>query len=99
MVLFSCKKIKLISFIISLVYVLIATIVVMVGFPKYQIIGFNHNHVLWQPLVVITYPANVLLFGLVMVDNSIPSIVILQTIVLFLFWFVLYKILMRIYKT
>ena len=92
------NKIKLISFIISFVYVFIGTIVVMVGFPKYEIMGFDYNHPLWNPLVALTYPVNILLFGLVMVDNSISSIIILQTIVLCLFWFILYKILMRIYK-
>ena len=92
------NKIKIISFIISLIYVLLGTIVVMVGFPKYEIMGFDHNHPLWSPLVIITIPANIFLFGLVMVDNSILSIIILQTIVFCLFWFILYKILMRIYK-
>ncbi len=92
------NKIKLISLIISLVYVFIGTIVVMVGFPKYQIMGFDYNHFLWQPLVVITYPVNILLFGLVMVDNSIPSIIILQTIVLGVCWFTLYKILRKFNK-
>jgi len=75
--------------------VLLGTIVVMVSFPKYEILGFDYNHPLWTPLVVITFPVNVLLFGLVMVDNSIMSIAILQAIVLCVFWFVLYKILIR----
>lgn len=89
------NKIKFISFIISLVYVFIGTIVVMVSFPKYEMLGFNYDHPLWTPLVIITFPVNVLLFGLVMVDNSIPSIIILQTIVLCVFWFILYKILRK----
>jgi len=75
--------------------VLLGTIVVMVSFPKYEMMGFDYNHPLWTPLMVITFPVNVLSFGLVMVDNSIMSIVILQTIVLCVFWFVLYKILIR----
>ena len=74
---------------------LLGTIVVMVSFPKYEMMGFDYNHPLWTPLMVITFPVNVLSFGLVMVDNSIMSIVILQTIVLCVFWFVLYKILIR----
>ena len=86
------NKIKLISFIISLVYVFLGTIVVMVSFPKYEMLGFNYDHSLWIPLVIITFPVNILLFGLAMVDNSIPSIIILQTIVLFVCWFTLYKI-------
>ena len=80
------------SFILSFIYVFVGTIVVMVSFPKYEIMGFNYEHILWTPLVIITFPINGLLFGLVMVDNSILSIVILQTIVFCFFWFVLYKI-------
>lgn len=96
---FSMKnKIKLTSFIISLLYVFIGTVVVIVGFPKYEMLGFDHNHPLWRPLFTITYPVNIFLFGLVMVDNSILSIIILQTIVFCLFWFILHKILMRIYR-
>lgn len=89
------NRTRFISFIISIIYVLIGTIVVMVSFPKYEMMGFDYNHPLWTPLMVITFPVNVLLFGLVMVHNSIMSIVILQTIVLCVFWFVLYKILIR----
>lgn len=89
------NKTRFISFIISTIYVLLGTIVVMVSFPKYEMMGFDYNHPLWTPLMVITFPVNVLSFGLVMVDNSIMSIVILQTIVLCVFWFVLYKILIR----
>lgn len=92
------NKIKIISFAISLLYVTVGTIVVIVSFPQYEMIGFNYNHPLWTPLLIITFPVNVLLFGLVMVDNSFLSIFILQTIVFCLFWFILHKILMRIYK-
>ncbi len=91
--------IKLKSFIISFLYVLIGTVVVMVVFPKYEMLGFDHNHPLWTPLMVITYPANILLFGLVVVDDSILSIIMLQTIVLCIFWFILYLILKSMQKT
>lgn len=92
------KNIKLMSFTISFIYVFVGTIVVMVSFPKYEIMGFDHNHPLWIPLAIITLPVNIFLSGLVMVDNSIVSIIILQTIVFCLFWFIVHKILMRIYK-
>lgn len=63
----------------------------MASFPKYEIFGFNHNHPLWSYLVLITMPTNLLLFGLVMVDNSLVTIIILQTIIFFIFWFLVYK--------
>jgi len=79
-----------ISFLISFIYVLTGTITVMVGFPKYEIFGFNHNHPLWLYLVIVTLPVNLLLSGLVMVDNSLSAIIILQTIILFICWFLVY---------
>ena len=65
------KKNIITSFLISFFYVLLGTIVVVVSFPEYQILGFNHEHPLWLPLVIITLPVNILLFGLVMVEFSI----------------------------
>lgn len=71
------KKNIITSFLISFFYVLLGTIVVVVSFPKYQILGFNHEHPLWLPLVIFTLPVNILLFGLVMVEFSIFYILIL----------------------
>ncbi len=71
------KKNIITSFLISFFYVLLGTIVVVVSFPEYQILGFNHEHPLWLPLVIFTLPVNILLFGLVMVEFSIFYILIL----------------------
>lgn len=90
------KKNIITSFLISFFYVLLGTIVVVVSFPKYQIFGFDYNHPLWLPLVIITLPVNILLFGLVMVDFSIFYILILQGIILLLCWIVIYFILKNI---
>jgi hypothetical protein len=81
------------SFGVSLFYVLIGTITVMVSFPDYSIFGFDYNSPLWMPLVILTLPVNILLFGLVIVDNSFLGILILQSIVFFVTWFLFYKIL------
>lgn|SRR5690606_20122557 len=80
------------TLIFSLVYVFLGTLTAMVGFPKYEILGFNHNSFLWLPLVVLTLPVNILLFGLLVVDNSLISIFLLQTIVFFILWFILYML-------
>jgi hypothetical protein len=77
----------------SFLYVFIGTITVMVIFPKYSIMGFDYNSFLWGPMAIFTLPVNCLLFGLVIVDNSILSILLLQTPVFLLTWFLLYKIL------
>ena len=87
------RKLIIRSFIISFIYVLLGTITVVVSFPKYQIFGFDYNHPLWLPLVIITLPVNILLFGLVMVEFSIFYILILQGIILLLCWTLIYFIL------
>ena len=87
------KKLLLLSFSISLVYVLLGTMVVLVSFPKFQTFGFSHEHPLWLPLAIFTLPVNILLFGLAMVDF------ILQTIVFLICWGVIHlmiKILLNI---
>ena len=80
------RKLLLLSFSISLVYVLLGTMVVLVSFPKFQTFGFSHEHPLWLPLVIFTLSVNILLFGLAMVDLSFSSIFILQTIVSLICW-------------
>ncbi len=90
------KKNIITSFLISFFYVLLGTIVVVVSFPEYQILGFNHEHPLWLPLVIFTLPVNILLFGLVMVEFSIFYILILQGIILLLCWTLIYFILKNI---
>ncbi len=84
------KKI-LISFFISLIYVLLGTVVAMASLPKYFIFGFGYDHPLWLTLVIVTFPSNFILFGLLIVSDSIFSILILQTIILFIIWFLVYK--------
>ena len=84
------RKLLLLSFGISLIYVLLGTIVVLVSLPKFQTFGFSHEHPLWLPLVIFTLPVNILLFGLAMVDLSFSSIFILQTIVLLICWGVIH---------
>lgn len=90
------KKNIITSFLISFFYVLLGTIVVVVSFSEYQILGFNHEHPLWLPLVIFTLPVNILLFGLVMVEFSIFYILILQGIILLLCWTLIYFILKNI---
>ena len=86
------RKLLLLSFSISLVYVLLGTMVVLVSFPKFQTFGFSHEHPLWLPLVIFTLPVNILLFGLAMVDLSFSSIFILQTIVFLICWRIIHLI-------
>lgn len=81
------------ALIISFFYVLLGTITVMVSFPDYSIMGFDYNSPLWLPLVILTIPVNILLFGLVIVDISFIAIFILKSIVFLITWLVVYKLL------
>jgi len=92
------NKILFGTMLFSLIYVLLGTLVVLVSFPEYSLFGFDYNSTLWTPLVIITYPVNILLFGLVMVDVSFLSIFILQTIVFLILWFILYKLVLYYFK-
>lgn len=89
----------LISFLISFIYVFLATIVAMVAFPKYEIVGFDHNHYLWPYLSMFTLPANIFLFGIFMIDDSLHTILIIQSISLLIFCFIVNQILKWFYKT
>ena len=86
------RKLLLLSFGISLIYVLLGTMVMLVSFPKFQTFGFSHEHPLWLDLVIFTLPVNILLFGLAMVDLFFSSIFILQTIVFLICWRIIHLI-------
>ncbi len=92
------RKILFNTMLFSLIYVILGTIAVIVSFPKYSFFGFDYNSPLWIPLVIITFPVNIALFGLVMADNSISSILILQTIVFLIIWFISYKLILYYFK-
>jgi len=92
------NKILIGTMLFSLTYVLLGTLVVLASFPEYSLFGFGHNSTFWTPLVIITYPVNILLFGLVMVDVSFLSIFILQTIVFLILWFILYRLVLYYFK-
>nr|WP_315029426.1 hypothetical protein [uncultured Chryseobacterium sp.] len=92
------RKILFNTMLFSLIYVVLGTLAVIVSFPEYSILGFDYNSPLWMPLVIVTFPVNIILFGLVIVDNSILSIFILQTIVFLIQWFVLYNVALYYFK-
>ena len=92
------KKLVLISFILSLLYVLLGTIVALVSFPKNEFWGFSYEHPLWLPLAIITLPANLPLFGLLMVDNSISLVSILLILIFLFCWLIIYFIIKNITK-
>lgn len=89
------KKKVTISFLIALVYVFIGTLVGISSLPKYFIFEFGYNHTLWLPLLIITLPSNFILFGLLMVSDSVLNILILQTLIFFIIWFLVNKMIIK----
>lgn len=92
------SKFLLISFLISFSHVFLATIVAMVAFPKYELFGFDHNHHLWPYLSMLTLLANIFLIGMFMVDNSFSAVLIIQSITLIIYWFIIHQIIKTIFK-
>ncbi|WP_295129044.1 hypothetical protein [uncultured Chitinophaga sp.] len=91
------KNSKRISFFFSLLYVLLGTLVVLVSIPRYELLGFDHNHPLWLPALIITLPANLPLFMLAWVGLSWLSILILQNVVFLAIWWVCYAALSSVW--
>lgn len=96
------RNIKVISFIISFIYVILGAIFTLSSFPKYQnIFGINSNTFLWECIIDFTLPVNLPLFGLLVVEDSVFYILVLQTIVFLICWLLLYyfiKIIIKILK-
>lgn len=86
------KHLIILSFLISFIYVILGTLCVLTSFPEYEIIGFSYESPLWAVLVIFTLPANILLFGLMIVEGSLIWILGLQIIVLLFHWGILYFI-------
>jgi hypothetical protein len=91
-------KIKLTSLIVSFLYVSLGTLTAMVSYPNYEFLGFNYDSYIWLPLAIVTLPVNFLLFILIMVDNSISSILLLQIPIFFICWWMFYKLFKLIFK-
>lgn len=84
--------------VISFLYVLLGTLCVMVRFPEYQFFGFSYEYQQLSLLDEFTYTANILLFGLMMVENSLIWIIGLQSIVFLGHWTIFYIIMTLIWK-
>jgi hypothetical protein len=75
------------SFIISLAYVGLGTVSVLSGYPSSPLYG---SWVL--PAIVLTLPVSVFSFGIIFSDsNAFGSVLIVQSIVLLVFWFLLFR--------
>jgi len=79
------------SFIISIAYVGLGTLSVLSVYPSSPTYGLWS---IWGCLL--TLPVNFISFGIEFTDsNAFTSVIITQTFVLFIFWLIVYKILIR----
>lgn len=92
------KRILLWLGIIAFLYVLLGTLCAIVSFPAYKIFGFTYEYQQLSLLGKFTYTANIFLFGLMIVENSLIWIIGLQSIVFLGHWAILYIIMTLIWK-
>jgi hypothetical protein len=93
------KKIIIISFIISLLWICLGTLMQISAYPEYNFLGFNYNSFIFNLLYSITFPFNIILFGLMfsdMLSNIYVFIIILQVIKILIYWWLIYKILIKL---
>ena len=93
-------KIKIISFIISFLWIGLGTLVILSSSPKYNFLGFDYDSLIFWFLFFITFPFNIILFCLLFLESDIYVIVILlQSIKVLIYWWIIYKIFIRKNKT
>ena len=87
---------KVISFIISFLWIGLGTLMQISAYPANNILGFDYNSSIYNFLWQITFPFNVMLFGLLFAEklSSIFVIVILlQSVKVVVYWWLIYKLL------
>jgi len=89
------SKAKIISLIISFLWVGFGTIIQISTFPDYNYWGFEYGSPFYNFLWWITFPFNVLLFGLLYADtlnNIYIFVILLQFIKILIYWWIIYKV-------
>jgi tryptophan-rich sensory protein len=89
---------KTISFIISFFWIVLGTLMQISAYPRYNFLNFDYNSFVFNLLYFITLPFNILVFGLLFTEkfeNIYLVVIILQTIKIFLYWWIIYRILER----
>ena len=86
---------KITCLIISFLWIGLGTVVQIASFPDYNYFGFDCNSFIYNFLWWITFPCNILLFGLLYADtlnNSYIFVVFLQSVKVLIYWWIIYKI-------
>jgi len=95
------NKIKITSLIISFLLIGLGTAIQISNFPAYNYLGFNYNSFFYNFLWWITFPFNVLLFGLLYADklnNIYTCVILLQSAKILIYWWIIYKVWLSLKK-
>jgi len=96
------NKMKITSLIISFLWIGLGTVIQISAYPAYNYLGFDYSSVLYNLLYRITFPSNILLFGLLYADtlkNIYIFVILLQSVKVLIYWWIIYKICLYIKKT
>ncbi len=94
-------KTKIVCLIISLLWIGIGTLMQISGYPNYNFLGFDYSSIIYNILWWITFPSNILLFMLLYADtleNIYIPVILLQSIKVLVYWWLIYKIWLSIRK-
>jgi hypothetical protein len=87
-------KMKIICLTISFLWIGVGTFIQISAYPTYNYLGFDYDSFIYTFLYLITLPCNILLFGLLYADklpNIYIFIIILQSIKVLIYWWIIYK--------
>ena len=87
-------RIKLITFIISFLWISLGTFIQISGYPAYNYFGFDYNSSIYWFLWWITFPFNIILFALLFAEKLSDIyifVILLQSVKVLLYWWLLYK--------
>ena len=91
-------NIKTKSFIISFFYICLGTLMQISAYPANNFLNFDYNSLIFLFLYSITFPFNIIVFGLLFsekLENIYQLIILLQTIKVFLYWWIIYRFMKR----
>jgi len=95
------NKIKITSLIISFLWISLGTVIQISAYSTYNYFGFDCNSSFYDFLWWITFPFNILLFGLLFADtlnNIYIFVILLQLIKILIYWWIIYKVCLYIRK-
>ncbi|MCP9763566.1 hypothetical protein EGI31_11420 [Lacihabitans soyangensis] len=89
---------RTISFILSFIWIGLGTLMQISSYPRHNFLNFDYNSLIFNSLYFITFPSNILVFVLLFaekLENIYLVLIGLQSIKIFIYWWIIYQILNR----